>query len=189
MRKKISKVWGKIRKIDQNLRKKLGKWNSCPPGTVRLATALNVVQIFYCLILSHTGTCAAGTLRGEIDICDIYYMLDVCWLWHCRLSLDTALFLHRNYTFLNWSACVVVLGQKVAAFLGRFLLLCQPIATYLFMVSMLNWIIWSKYQPELKVAITGYWWLGLYVWGRPSVISLALLILSWNYTIPQVFTG
>ena len=37
MRKKISKVWGKI---DQNLRKKWGKWNSCPPGTVRLATAL-----------------------------------------------------------------------------------------------------------------------------------------------------
>ena len=30
-------VWGKI---DRNLRKKWGKWNSCPPGTVRLATAL-----------------------------------------------------------------------------------------------------------------------------------------------------
>ena len=29
-----------MRKIDQNLRKKWGKWNSCPPGTVRLATAL-----------------------------------------------------------------------------------------------------------------------------------------------------
>ena len=40
MRKKISKVWGKIRKISQNLRKKWGKWNSCPPGTVRLATVL-----------------------------------------------------------------------------------------------------------------------------------------------------
>ena len=30
----------KIRKIDQNLRKKSGKWNSCPPGTVKQATAL-----------------------------------------------------------------------------------------------------------------------------------------------------
>ena len=46
MRKKISKVWGKIRKLVQNLRKKWGKWNSCPrscpPRTVRLATALEL---------------------------------------------------------------------------------------------------------------------------------------------------
>ena len=40
MRKKISKVWGKTRKIDRNLRTKWGKWNLCPPGTVRLSTAL-----------------------------------------------------------------------------------------------------------------------------------------------------
>ena len=41
MRKKISKVWGKIRKIDRNFRKKMRKvWNSYPPGTVRLATDL-----------------------------------------------------------------------------------------------------------------------------------------------------
>ena len=46
MRKKISKVWGKISKIDQNLRKKWGKWNSCPPGTVRLPTALRLYQCF-----------------------------------------------------------------------------------------------------------------------------------------------
>ena len=39
MRKKISKVWGKIRKTDRNLRKKWGKWNSCPPGPERLTTA------------------------------------------------------------------------------------------------------------------------------------------------------
>ena len=44
VRKKIRKVWGKI---DRNLRKKWGKWNSCPPGTVRLATAL-VTSIFEC---------------------------------------------------------------------------------------------------------------------------------------------
>ena len=36
----ISKVWGKIRKIDQTLRGKWGKWNICLPGTLRLATAL-----------------------------------------------------------------------------------------------------------------------------------------------------
>ena len=40
MRKKISKLWAKIRKIDRNLRRKWGNWNSCPPGTARLATAL-----------------------------------------------------------------------------------------------------------------------------------------------------
>ena len=37
---KVSHSGGKIRKIDQNLREKWGKWNSCPPGTVRLAMAL-----------------------------------------------------------------------------------------------------------------------------------------------------
>ena len=42
MRKKICKVWGKIRKNDRNLREKWGKWNFCPPGTVRLATAVLV---------------------------------------------------------------------------------------------------------------------------------------------------
>ena len=36
----MRKVWGKIRENDQNLGEKWGKWNSCPPGTVRLATAL-----------------------------------------------------------------------------------------------------------------------------------------------------
>ena len=30
----------KKRKTERNLRKKLEKWKSCPPGTVRLATAL-----------------------------------------------------------------------------------------------------------------------------------------------------
>ena len=40
LRKKISKVWGKIRKLIEIWGKKIGKWNSCPPGTVRLDTAL-----------------------------------------------------------------------------------------------------------------------------------------------------
>ena len=38
--RKWIKVWGKIRKLNWDLRKKWGKWNSCPPGTVRLVTAL-----------------------------------------------------------------------------------------------------------------------------------------------------
>ena len=38
--RKWVKVCGKIRKLNQDLRKKWGKWNSCPPRTVRLATAL-----------------------------------------------------------------------------------------------------------------------------------------------------
>ena len=42
-----SKVWGKN---DQNLRKKLGKWNSCPPGTVRLATTLGSSMPFHVCI-------------------------------------------------------------------------------------------------------------------------------------------
>ena len=46
MRKKMRKVWGKVRKLDPNLRKKWGKWNSCTPGTVRLATALVSRGIF-----------------------------------------------------------------------------------------------------------------------------------------------
>ena len=52
MRKKISKVWGKIRKIDQTLRKKWGKWNSCPLGTVRLATALCKLRVAQCFTLT-----------------------------------------------------------------------------------------------------------------------------------------
>ena len=53
MRKKISKVWAKKSRIDQNLRKNWGKWNSCPPGTVRLVTALgpNTYHIMYGEIL------------------------------------------------------------------------------------------------------------------------------------------
>ena len=39
-----SGVRGNKRKINRNLRKKWGKWNSCPPGTVRLATALSSNQ-------------------------------------------------------------------------------------------------------------------------------------------------
>ena len=42
--RKWVKVWGKIRKLNRDLRKKWGKWNSCPPGTVRLAKALGVIQ-------------------------------------------------------------------------------------------------------------------------------------------------
>ena len=38
--RKWVKVWGKIRKLNRDLRKKWGKWNSCPPRTVRLATDL-----------------------------------------------------------------------------------------------------------------------------------------------------
>ena len=37
---RMRKVLRKIKKIDWNSRKKWGKWNSCPPGTARLATAL-----------------------------------------------------------------------------------------------------------------------------------------------------
>ena len=40
----MRKVWDKI--TDRNLRKKWGKWNSCPPGPVRLATALSTYNIF-----------------------------------------------------------------------------------------------------------------------------------------------
>ena len=46
MRKRISKVWGKIRKIVRNLRKRWEKWNSCPPGTVRLALATALATPF-----------------------------------------------------------------------------------------------------------------------------------------------
>ena len=44
---KMSKVWGNIlRKIDRDLTlEKWGKWNSCLPGTVRLATALDLCII------------------------------------------------------------------------------------------------------------------------------------------------
>ena len=42
MRKEMRKVWGKIDKIDPNLRKEWGKWRSCPPGTVRLAMTLQL---------------------------------------------------------------------------------------------------------------------------------------------------
>ena len=38
--KEENKFEEKIRKFDWNLRKIWGKWNSCPPRTVRLATAL-----------------------------------------------------------------------------------------------------------------------------------------------------
>ena len=39
MRKKIHRA-SSLGKINRNLMKKWEKWNSCPPGTVRLATAL-----------------------------------------------------------------------------------------------------------------------------------------------------
>ena len=39
--RKWVKVWGKIGKLNRDLRKKWGKWSSCPPRTVRLATALS----------------------------------------------------------------------------------------------------------------------------------------------------
>ena len=39
--RKLEKFEEKYEKNYQNLRKKWGKWNSCPPGTVRLATALD----------------------------------------------------------------------------------------------------------------------------------------------------
>ena len=58
MRKKMSKIWGQIRKIDQNLRKKGGKWNSCPPGTVRLATAL---------VSLVSAKALADPERGQVD--------------------------------------------------------------------------------------------------------------------------
>ena len=38
--RKWVKVWAKIRKLYRDLRKKWGKWNSCPHGTERLAPAL-----------------------------------------------------------------------------------------------------------------------------------------------------
>ena len=44
MRKKMSKVWGKIRKNLSHFEEKWGKWNSCQPGTVRLATALHKTE-------------------------------------------------------------------------------------------------------------------------------------------------
>ena len=40
MRKKMRKVWGKMRKIDQNSRREWEKWKSHPPRTVKLLTAL-----------------------------------------------------------------------------------------------------------------------------------------------------
>ena len=38
--RKWEKNWGKLRKFGRNLRKEWGNWNSCPLGTMRLATAL-----------------------------------------------------------------------------------------------------------------------------------------------------
>ena len=43
----MRKVWGKIRKNWSQFEEKCGKWNSCPPGTVRLATALVRLKPFY----------------------------------------------------------------------------------------------------------------------------------------------
>ena len=74
----VSKVWGKTRKIDRNLRKKLRKWSSCPPGTVRLATALTIMPLRGVDSSSTWGTiwwrvsanCALartwGSLRGDV---------------------------------------------------------------------------------------------------------------------------
>ena len=53
--RKWVKVWGKIRKLNRDLRKKWGKWNSCPPGTVRLATALDewsLMGFSYCFVVN-----------------------------------------------------------------------------------------------------------------------------------------
>ena len=76
MRKKIRKVWGKIRKIDRNLRKEWGKWNSCPPGTVRLATALYIhLQPKLLTILYTTlNTPLSNTLQCYKHIPQFYIM-------------------------------------------------------------------------------------------------------------------
>ena len=44
--KKISKVWGKIRKIYWNLSKKWGKWNPCPPGIPSYVRGIKYPGIF-----------------------------------------------------------------------------------------------------------------------------------------------
>ena len=50
MRNKISKTWGKVRKIDQNFRKKMRKVELLPSGTVRLTMALEKLR--YIIIIS-----------------------------------------------------------------------------------------------------------------------------------------
>ena len=84
-----SKVWGKIY---QNLRKKLGKWNSCPPGTVRLAMALGnsasglpkpmkIVTRSSCCKLKHLRSLSMYNLPLA------FLSMPATWTLHLRLSL------------------------------------------------------------------------------------------------------
>ena len=89
---KISKVWGKIRKIDLNLRKNWGKWNSCPSGNVRLATALlfyECIQRVYipfrfCIELHQTFYQIYWTFIDTVILKQLQFLVLFLWWILCR---------------------------------------------------------------------------------------------------------